>query len=235
MRKLLCLLLVLNLLALLANLILEARAQEGGGAGGFDPPILNGDTNGDGGRDISDAVYLLSWLFGGGPEPVACTCGGPPRETICDDGVDNDGDGDVDAADTDCSPAPDDDADGFGTDVDCDDSNPDVHPGAPVVCDNEIDDDSAGRLDAADTTSCEPTERLCDNGIDDDGDGTIDLEDPDCRPLVDRDQDGFPEGQDCDDGDATVHPGAQEVCDNLTDDDCEAAIDEADVDCNQGR
>jgi len=32
--------------------------------------VLNGDTNGDGTRDISDAIYLLSWLFVDGPEPV---------------------------------------------------------------------------------------------------------------------------------------------------------------------
>jgi type VI secretion system VgrG family protein len=32
---------------------------------------LNGDTNGDGVRDLSDAIRLLNWLFLGGPEPVA--------------------------------------------------------------------------------------------------------------------------------------------------------------------
>jgi type VI secretion system secreted protein VgrG len=31
----------------------------------------NGDTNGDGDRDLSDAIYYLSWLYLGGPEPVA--------------------------------------------------------------------------------------------------------------------------------------------------------------------
>ncbi len=31
----------------------------------------NGDVNGDGARDLSDAVALLDWLFQGGPEPVA--------------------------------------------------------------------------------------------------------------------------------------------------------------------
>ena len=30
----------------------------------------NGDVNGDGAIDVSDAVYLLSYLFEGGPEPV---------------------------------------------------------------------------------------------------------------------------------------------------------------------
>lgn len=31
----------------------------------------NGDTNGDGVRDLSDAIHYLSWLYLGGPEPVA--------------------------------------------------------------------------------------------------------------------------------------------------------------------
>lgn len=33
--------------------------------------LENGDMNGDGARDVSDAIYLFNWLFGGGPEPVA--------------------------------------------------------------------------------------------------------------------------------------------------------------------
>ena len=42
-----------------------------GGVGG---QIVNGDTNGDGDRDISDATYYLVWLFRGGPDPVAILC-----------------------------------------------------------------------------------------------------------------------------------------------------------------
>jgi len=33
----------------------------------------NGDTNGDGSRDLSDAVYLLAWLFREGPAPLPCS------------------------------------------------------------------------------------------------------------------------------------------------------------------
>ena len=40
-------------------------------AGGEPEATVNGDTNGDGQRDISDATYYLRWLFNGGPEPVA--------------------------------------------------------------------------------------------------------------------------------------------------------------------
>ena len=42
-----------------------------GGAAG---QTVNGDTNGDGDRDISDATYYLRWLFQGGPEPVEIVC-----------------------------------------------------------------------------------------------------------------------------------------------------------------
>lgn len=31
----------------------------------------NGDCNGDSIRDIGDVIYLVQWLFEGGPEPVA--------------------------------------------------------------------------------------------------------------------------------------------------------------------
>ncbi len=42
----------------------------------------NGDVNGDGARDITDAIYLLSWLFQGGPEPVAFAGGGDLEERL---------------------------------------------------------------------------------------------------------------------------------------------------------
>ncbi len=56
---------------------LSIRAQTGNGE-----PLAteNGDVNGDGKRDIADAVGLLTWIFEGGPEPVAFACEGE-----CDD------------------------------------------------------------------------------------------------------------------------------------------------------
>ncbi|MFP6632630.1 MAG: hypothetical protein VCD16_08335, partial [Planctomycetota bacterium] len=42
--------------------------------GGDGVDVVNGDTNGDGERDISDATYYLRWLFRGGPVPVAIIC-----------------------------------------------------------------------------------------------------------------------------------------------------------------
>ena len=43
-------------------------------AGDGPEAVQNGDTNGDGRRDVSDAIHLLSWLFLGGQEPVPVAC-----------------------------------------------------------------------------------------------------------------------------------------------------------------
>ena len=56
-----------------------------GEAGGI--ALQNGDTNGDGERDISDAVHLLMWLFGNGAEPVPCAADCPQRFVDNGDGT----------------------------------------------------------------------------------------------------------------------------------------------------
>lgn len=53
--------------------------------------VCNGDVNGDGGRDVSDASYLLNFLFLGGPPPAAFA-GGPGGGTL-DDAYDAGGPG----------------------------------------------------------------------------------------------------------------------------------------------
>ena len=69
MKRIVVFALVLNA-ALLGVIAHQLVAIAGGGA----VAAQNGDTNGDGGRDITDAVYLLSWLFQGGPGPVEIVC-----------------------------------------------------------------------------------------------------------------------------------------------------------------
>ena len=95
---------------------------------------------------------------------------------------------------------------------DCDDTDPTVHPGATETC-NHSDDDCDGTID---------------NGVqvslyaDADGDGWGD----DAHPVSDCP--GTPgtasAAGDCDDADATSHPGATETCDH-SDNDCDGTID----------
>src|SRR5262245_53844028 len=76
MKKLLAVSVLLNL-AFVVGLGLSWKAlsadapERGGGV-----PVGNGDVNGDGTINLSDAVHTLSCLFMGGPEPAAIEC--PP-------------------------------------------------------------------------------------------------------------------------------------------------------------
>ena len=145
---------------------------------------------------------------------VGCTDGATDDPT--DTGkADADTDADTDT-DTDTEPDGDADGDGYADSVDCDDTRADVNPAVTVdVC----------------------------NGRDDDCDGTAD-EDPDLTWYADGDEDGFGaagttgtvtcdapgaafavNNADCDDGDAAVWPGADEVCDGV-DNDCDAGVDD---------
>ncbi|HUU04032.1 MAG TPA: MopE-related protein [Myxococcota bacterium] len=150
-----------------------------------------------------------------------------PEAEICD-GIDNDCNGEIDEIDG--------DSDGWGLcQGDCDDSDPNVHPGATEEC-NGIDDNCNGFIDEgfdADNdgwTTCggdcndnDPTihpeaNEYC-NGIDDDCDGQTD-------EGFDTDGDGWTTcGGDCDDNDPDVNPGAEEVCDCM-DNDCDGLVDE---------
>jgi hypothetical protein len=129
--------------------------------------------------------------------------------------TDGDGYGDATSAVDACS-AP----SGYvGDDTDCDDTDASVNPGATEMC----------------------------NGVDDDCDGLTDGRDPDVVDMdqwwADYDSDGYggwrlslwacvqPSGyvdnrDDCDDGDASAYPGADEVCDGV-DNDCDGDVDEA--------
>ncbi|HOX43618.1 MAG TPA: C25 family cysteine peptidase [Myxococcota bacterium] len=118
----------------------------------------------------------------------------PGAAEICGDGVDQDCDG-LDPA----CPCPDADGDGHQDSAcggdDCDDGAAAVHPGAEEICGDGIDQDCNGfDIECACTTDA-------------DGDGHMALTCPD--------------GDDCDDADPDVHPGAEDPCEDGLDQDCD--------------
>ena len=142
-------------------------------------------------------------------------------DTFVDDGLvfssyrpDGDGDlfGDVDAPEIRaCAQPPGAVPDG----TDCDDANPDAHPGASEVCDG-VDNDCDFDIDE------DLIVRQYRRDEDEDGYGDRDGEALEsCAPI-----DGLVDTTgDCDDDDPGVHPGVEEVC-NDVDDDCNGGIDD---------
>ncbi len=126
----------------------------------------------------------------------------------CANGVDDDGDNLIDCNDPDCTG--DADADTFiaaPCGLDCNDNDPAINPSVA---------------------------ESCSNGVDDDCDGAADCNDVDCQLNIDNDLDGYfalPCGNDCDDSNAAVNPGAVEICSNTIDDECDGATDCDDLDC----
>ncbi len=99
---------------------------------------------------------------------------------------------------------------------DCDDFNFDVHPKAPEVCNNGIDDDCDGSQNDQDAAGCSEFY------FDEDNDGFgLSLKKCMCKA------DGFfraPKGGDCADKNTAVKPGVTEVCDGV-DNDCDGVLD----------
>ncbi len=130
--------------------------------------------------------------------------------------LDSDGDGYGDASTfiTACFDPP----DGYVSNkFDCDDTNPDIHPGAQETC-NELDDDCDGKVD-------EGVGETYYRDADGDGFGTSDDTIQACSMPT-----GYVSDQtDCDDTRADVNPDAPEVCDDAdTDEDCDGKPDDAD-------
>ncbi len=80
MKKLALTLLFINAVLLAGRFWQELPVGAESGRGG--DAALNGDVNGDASRDVSDAVYLLRFLFQGGPEPVAIAAPGDLEDRV---------------------------------------------------------------------------------------------------------------------------------------------------------
>ncbi len=207
--------------ALLALCLLLAPACAGGDKGGFGrvPDDSEIDEDGDGYTadvDCDDADGATT----------------PDTVEICD-GIDNDCDGIVDENGTPDSLTwyLDEDGDGFGAgggiiacypedtwvsnDDDCDDSDDDRYPGNQETCDG-FDQDCDGQ---SDENAIDPDEWYADQDEDGYGDAN------NTRLSCEQPPGYLMYGTDCEDGDASINPGAEEVCDGI-DNDCDGSLDE---------
>ncbi len=143
----------------------------------------------------------------------------PSAVENCTDGIDNNCDGLVDSQDPNAVGCPaactDSDLDNYATEggdcgpVDCNDQDLDINPGALEICGDNIDNDCDTLVDEGCDAACP----------DSDGDGYLDSA---CG------------GNDCDDTNAAINPGATEVCGNDVDENCNGAGDAECQTCPDG-
>ena len=131
-------------------------------------------------------------------------------ESDCTDPADYNCDGSVGWADV--------DGDGFAACEDCDDADADVNDNATEICDT-LDNDCDGLVDSYDPGVTGTSSWYGD--ADGDGHGGTQFQVEACEAPA-----GYvASSDDCDDLDATSHPGGTEVCD-LADNNCDGAVDE---------
>ncbi len=185
-----------------------------------DEPYDDRDADCSGGSDFDGDGDGYDTALNGGDD---CDDTNPevhPGATEACDGLDADCDGTTAASAMDES---DRDADGWLVCADdCEDTDADVHPDALESC-NERDDDCDGLIDA-DDPDVDPTETVWYRDEDLDGFGAG------SSITTCAASDGYTHaGDDCDDTDGAIYPGAEEVCD-VEDNDCDGAIDDDDAD-----
>lgn len=139
------------------------------------------------GGDCDDVLW---YVYPGAPE--LCNRVDDDCDGTVDDGLpDADQNGTIDCYEV--------DQDGDGVSIqdgDCNDSEPDIYPGAEEMC-NGLDDDCDTKVDGADSDAA----------------GT---------ECFDDDRDGYSEDQnDCEDHNPAVNPGAEDVPDDSVDQDCD--------------
>jgi hypothetical protein len=205
--------------------------------GATDAHLVYADLDGDGFGDPGTAIALCE----DAPDTVldGTDCDDtdnltfPAAAELCDL-KDNDCDGAVDEDATEARTYyADADADGYGdlavtavgcgapagyveSSTDCNDADPTLSPGVIEICDGiDNDCDGAVDIDSPDAVAYHPDGDL-------DGYGDPATTEMGCSPL-----DGYvTDDTDCNDADATVSPGALELCDGV-DDNCDGAVDES--------
>ncbi len=196
------------------------------------------DSDGDGHGDASDSTTACTMPSGYVAGSTDCddddATSYPGAAELCD-GADNDCNGTVDDDATDATTwYYDGDGDGYGlTDTpyracdqpagyvadaaDCDDPHPTFYPGADEYCDGH-DDDCDGTIDE-DTASDGSTWY---DDADGEGYGDAAVSQVSCSEPSGT----VTDSSDCDDTDASIHPGADEHCDGAVDEDCDGTVDE---------
>jgi hypothetical protein len=194
----------------------------------------DGDGHGDSATSAEACTAPAGYVRGDGDCDDGDAAIHPAADEYCN-GVDDDCDGMVDERDAADAATwyADSDGDGYGSTAytasacsqpsgyvadssDCDDNESTIHPAADEYC-NGVDDDCDGHIDedsALDTSTWYA-----------DGDGDGYGGDSSTTQACELPSGYAGDASDCDDGDASIHPGAEETC-NGVDDDCDGSADD---------